>query len=39
MTSPDCRAYFALMDMDTPETGDPGAGVIYYDSLARYGTL
>lgn len=35
MTSPDCRAYFALMDMDAP---DSGAGVSFHDSLALYGT-
>jgi hypothetical protein len=36
MASDQCRAYFALMDMDA---ADPGAGVRHYASLAVYGSL
>ena len=36
MNSDDCRAYFALMDMDANEVG---TGVQHYTSLASYGSI
>jgi heme-degrading monooxygenase HmoA len=36
MNSDHCRAYFALMEMETADAGD---GVRHYASLATYGSL
>jgi hypothetical protein len=36
MNSDQCRAYFALMDMETDQAG---AGVQHYASLATYGSM